>query len=334
MSKRGAKHLLLMSRNASRAISPATLDVFRINRTEVYLCDCDVTEKNVLQHSIDKVGLKYPIQGVIQAAGVLQDAIFENMTHQQWQKSLMPKVKGTANLHDLFQQPSLKFFIVLSSATSILGNSGQANYTTGGVFQDTLALQRIESGLPAVSINIGAVPSVGMAANDTIGSRLERTGYRSHTISEVLRLVDLAIRHPYHGQIITGIKPWAMSGDLNWRSEPRFACLQTEQDSNGDPNSTREMVSIRDRLANASNQTAESILTEALIERLAETFGKSTDNFAPHLPFSSYGVDSLIAVELRNWLASHVTPKVSVFDITQSLSIKDLAKKITSKIGL
>ena len=55
-------------------------------------------------------------------------------------------------------------------------------------------------------------------------------------------------------------------------------------------------------------------------------FSLPEDEVDPSASMSHYGVDSLVAVELRNWLSSASQSEVSIFDIMQSKSLVGLAE--------
>lgn len=96
-----------------------------------------------------------------------------------------------------FSESQLDFFIMLSSMTGVAGNSSQANYAAGGSFQDALARHRAAQGLPAVSLDLGMVRSVGYVAETKgVADRLMKSGYRFVEEEEVLRLIEAAITKP------------------------------------------------------------------------------------------------------------------------------------------
>ncbi|CEJ82962.1 hypothetical protein VHEMI02998 [[Torrubiella] hemipterigena] len=345
MSRNGAGHLLLVSRNASTATNQWICDEFEAaGEAFVSLSSCDVTCIDDLTNVVDeysrkseqKHGHQVPIRGVIQSAAVLDDGIFENMSFEQWQTAMRPKAQGTSNLDLTFRDVDLDFFVILSSVTAVVGSVGQANYTAGGTFQDALAARRVASGRPAVSINLGSVRTTGLAARTGAGPRLEKAGYRAQDVSEVLSLVELAIRHPHLGQLVTGIRTWSSDENINWRREPRFACLRTgsEGDNAAAGAATGSRSSWKEKLAAAttSDETIE-VLTEAVKQRLADIFDQTADDFNTALSPATYGVDSLVAVELRNWLHTNIVAGTSIFDITQSKSISDLAMRLEAKLA-
>lgn len=48
-------------------------------------------------------------------------------------------------------------------------------------------------------------------------------------------------------------------------------------------------------------------------------------------PASSYGVDSLMAVELRNWIRKDFDVDIAVFDILGGTTVAGLGRNITTK---
>jgi NAD(P)-dependent dehydrogenase (short-subunit alcohol dehydrogenase family) len=331
LAKQGAKNLILVSRRAEQQEDgPAIVAAIAEAGAQAVLRSCDVSDKASLEKVVAEARKKGPIRGVVQSAVVLADSVFTNMSQEKWHVAVGPKVKGTGNLNELFQDSDLEFFIILSSATCILGNGGQANYTAGGSYQDALAWNRISKGLPAVSINIGSVPAVGVAARGGVGKLLDRAGYRAQEVSELLSLIQMSILHPHTGQIVTGLKTWTTPGSLQWRLEPRFAHLSQPGDGS-EEGSTQQ--SLKDRLINSSSETAHGLLVEALKERLADVFAMSASEVDAEMPLTAYGVDSLVAGELRNWLVLNVVGGVSIFDVTQSNSLKDLAGRLQERLA-
>ncbi|KAL2821358.1 hypothetical protein BDW59DRAFT_164238 [Aspergillus cavernicola] len=347
LATKGAKYLILMSRNAETSDSKHfQAELLQATGTRALLLSGDVANMADVQRGLTECERQSfpPIKGVIQAAAVLQDAMFDNMTHEQWEKAIRPKLHGTRNLHECFQSPQdLDYFIMLSSVTAIVGSLGQANYTAGGTYQDVLALTRQSQGLPATSIDLGSVLSAGIAARTKgIHERLERSGYCAHEIREVLSLVASAIdcQQPKRAQIITGLAQWTLPGDIPWRHESRFFELGLKP--NDDPSSSQRSTlrsttaPLKDRLKGLSASESDkilSLLVEAIGARLAEMFSLSESEIDPETPLSRYGVDSLVAVELRNWMMANIVSTVSIFDLTQSVSLVDLAKRVGDKLG-
>src|SRR6266571_316995 len=94
-----------------------------------------------------------PLRGIIHAAGVLDDGVLLEQTPERFERVLAPKVRGSWNLHLLTQEMPLDFFVLFSSAASLLGSPGQGNYAAANAFLDALAHHRRMEGRPGVSIN-------------------------------------------------------------------------------------------------------------------------------------------------------------------------------------
>jgi myxalamid-type polyketide synthase MxaB len=107
-----------------------------------------------------------PVKGIIHAAGVLDDALLDDLTWERFERVFAPKVAGTWNLHRQSLGLDLDFFVCFSSAASLIGSRGQANYAAANAFVDALMHHRRSIGLPGLSINWGAWGGAGMAASN------------------------------------------------------------------------------------------------------------------------------------------------------------------------
>lgn len=299
--------------------------------TELVVKNCDVSKKQELELLVKQCG---NIRGIVQAAAVLQDSLFSNMTAEQWQTVLRVKARGSRNLDDLFQQVGeLDFFIFLSSLTAVVGNVGQANYTAAGAYQDALAQRRVSKGLPAVSINIGSVPELGLAWRSGVGARLHKLGCRYQKRSDLLHFVELAITNPMHPQMVTGIEPWMSSENIGWREEPKFACSQRLRLGTTAPLSQGpKTLSTEEQISGLDSNAATAALVKRIIEQISTLTGMPAAQIEPDGLLLGFGVDSLVAVELRALLQQHVTPIATIFDIMQSGTLIELARKLLERL--
>ncbi|KAI5203359.1 putative polyketide synthase [Aureobasidium subglaciale] len=341
LASAGAKHLLLLSRSAGRqAETNPSIKKLHESGCNVQARDCDVADAQALGDSLEWCRRSMPpIRGIIQAAMVLRDSIFETMSLEDYMTAIRPKVAATFNLHYRFAAPgSLDFFVTLSSFAAVGGNASQANYAAGGVFQDALTRHRASIGLPAVAIDLGMVKSIGYVAETKgVAERLSRAGYRPLEEAEVMALIDSALRNPLRSvedcQIITGITA-SYTGDMSatpWRLEPRFRSLRQAKSTvvtTVADTSEGALVDLRTQLAAAESQDdATEIVCKALIRKLSNMFMVPEADIKRNLPMSEFGVDSLVAVELRNWLVGQTRAEISIFDLMQSPNLLELAEK-------
>ncbi|KAK0610048.1 KR domain-containing protein [Bombardia bombarda] len=274
MVDKGAKYLIVPSR--SGASSQAALDVIsKVQRKggQVVAPRCNVgsaTELAALLQDCSNDIEMPPIKGCINSALDLQDAIFEGMTHTQWERSMRSKVDSSWNLHQQLPQ-DMDFLILLSSLAGIYGSPAQSNYAGGCTFQDALARYRtaICVGKTSVSLDLGWMRDAGIVA--------EREEYRrNRTNARDMNPVDAA--------------------DL-------IAVLEVYCDPN---------------LVIAGQKSQLLVVMTALIGRLARALGVAAEDIDERRPLSDYGVDSLMAVELRNWVRRDFSATVAVFEIVGS----------------
>lgn len=273
--------------------------------------------------------------------------MFENMSYDDFEAAIRPKVQGSWNLHECLPA-TMDFFLLLSSATGILGNRAQANYASGGTYQDALARHRMSNGLPAASVDLGAVLSVGYVAENK-----ERTNMTKHlaAVLEVLRedeihsLVEFLIdpRYPRaveNCQLVSGLTSAALYRQRGvpaptYVGYPLFTHLNTisasaiaSSGADGDSTSVFALAALLS--TSTSLDDAAATITTAIRTKLSKLLALPIDNINPAKSVSSNGVDSLVAMEFRTWLAKDLGCDVPVLDIMGTSTIEQLGKKVAS----
>ncbi|KAL7951497.1 short chain dehydrogenase domain-containing protein [Trichoderma barbatum] len=205
-----------------------------------------------------------------------------------------PKIAGSLNLHNPL--PDLNFFIMLSSLVGVVGYSSQSNYVTGNTFKDARLVAKQE---------------------DAVRNRIENLGTTSLKINDVLRLVEVAIQEPLGH---------SLDEDQLVTDSCRFTSMATEATP------TSSTAVLLGKLTSAQTmQEAASAIAEAIASKLADIFRMDVSEIDTGLPLSQYGVDSLVAVELRNWLRDTVKAKASIFDNLQGSSLNRLGALVASR---
>ncbi|KAL6710125.1 hypothetical protein ACN47E_009916 [Coniothyrium glycines] len=346
----GAKNLIFVSRSGAKS-HEATLFVDSLNalgiRTAVL--KCDISDALALSDSlVSTLSTFPPIRGVIQGAMTLNDSLFANMTHSQWTSTILPKVHGSKNLHEAtFSQP-LDFFILLSSLHSFIGNPGQANYAAGCAYQVALANYRTSIGLPATAIDLGIVSDVGyVVEHKDSGKKIHVQNFKHINEEEMLALIELGIREPFKTHLVTGLDSdmdittlghgvpfFARNPVLSHLDylRPHLRTQHAEQAANASTPTVN--VSLSTQLSNAGDAAEkESVLRVALLRKLSKSLMMDVSELDASKSMSSYGTDSLVAVEMKNWVQREAKVTVSVFDILQSASIDALVGKIAERVG-
>ncbi|KAI1099763.1 polyketide synthase PksD [Jackrogersella minutella] len=345
MASRGARQLIVPSRSgaASEAAIEVVSDLTR-QGVNIVTPKCDVTDISSLQRVLEECGqVMGPIRGCVNATMVLQDSVFENMTRAQWECTIRSKVQSSWNLHTLLRK-DLDFFILLSSAAGTVGNAGQSNYATGCTFQDSLARYRVCGGQKSLSIDLGPMRTVGVVAENAILKRSfeKYLGLAHIEVDEFLTLLDIFCDPEYRpppsaarGQVTMGIVTPAdllMQGNdmpLEHMHRSLFAYFNHAI-----------VVSSNSILANSVNSAAlfrqaetteemTNVVVEALGRKLARALSIQSEDVDVDKPLHVYGVDSLVAVELRNWIAKEFAAEVPVFELMSGRTVSAIGQLVT-----
>lgn len=350
MVENGARNLILLSRSAGNMQKTGPfVAALRDAGCRVAAISCDVSNNDDLTRALNACEYQEqlpPVKGIIQAAMVLQDSILEQMTLDDWQTATGPKVAASWNLHSHFaQQGTLDFYVMLSSLSGIFGWASQANYAAGGSYQDALARWRCAQGLPAVALDLGMVKGVGYVAEDlAVLNRVRKSG-QSLALSDddVINAVGTAIIKPLEqGQVLLGLNcgpgpQWDPSSKSSMGRDGRFLPLRYRQPSGasgpantGDGDANAQPLAVRLQQAGSTDE-AGSLISDAICRTLADIFMIPATEIDLTKPLALYGVDSLVAVELRNMLMLQAAADVSIFTILQSVSLAALAADTVAK---
>ncbi|MET0404867.1 MAG: type I polyketide synthase, partial [Cystobacter sp.] len=163
--ERGARHLLLMGRQAPGAAAQESLRALRQAGAAPLVVLGDVSQAGDVARVLASFDpAKNPLRGVMHLAGVVEDGTLLNQDPSRFERVLAPKQAGAWNLHEQTRGLDLDFFVLFSSSASLLGAVGQGNYAAANAFLDTLAQHRRALGLKAVSVQWGGWSGHGMAA--------------------------------------------------------------------------------------------------------------------------------------------------------------------------
>ena len=347
----GAKNVILLSRSAADldlernkgTDNARFLQELRATGCRVMPVSCDVGMASSLTKAVRdcEVAGMPPVRGVIQGAMLLRDAVFEQMTFSDWQTGLSPKLYGTWNLHTEFSQAdTLDFFVCLSSVSGVVGIASQSNYAAGGSYEDAVMRWRQSQGLPGVAIDLGPISDIGyVSVSPKVAERLRKEADFAMLDEDiVLRALNAAVTHPVNSsaQIIVGLNSapgpqWDPMGRSQIGRDARFLPLKPiTKSSSADTESSGASLSAMLSTAADVPAGAEMIGT-AIAITLAGIFMMPESEIDLAKPPAHFGVDSLIAVELRNMLVLQAAADVSIFNILQTSSLQALATLVAEK---
>jgi acyl transferase domain-containing protein/acyl carrier protein len=303
LAAQGATHLALLGRSAPGEAAAKAVEQLRARGVQVLILQADVSDADQLGVALDQVRQAAPpLVGVIHAAGILEDGLLLHLTPERLQRVLAPKVAGAWNLHRLTQTDPLECFILFSSAAALLGSPGQANYAAANAFLDALAHYRRAQGQPAISINWGPFAELGLVARAGRGEQVARRGLRSLLPAQGLASLErlLAAGAAQAGVIPFNLRQWRQSNpraaDL-----PYFAELPMEaaESARGESESGGQM---RAALLAAPERERRRLLEAHILEQVGQVMRLPADRINATAAFQAMGMDSLMALEMRNRL--------------------------------
>nr|AIU56842.1 anatoxin-a synthetase E polyketide synthase [Cuspidothrix issatschenkoi RM-6] len=294
--KQGAKHLVLTGRSGVKQATNEAIKKLEQAGTKVSVINADIAN----QEDVKKILSVCPnLRGIVHTAGVLDDGLLKEQTPTRFKKVMASKVQGAWNLHTLTQDLPLDFFVCFSSAASLLGNAGQSNYAAANAFVDGLAHYRRSQGLPSLSINWGPWGEVGMAA--TLTGRLKAQGWGIIPTEQGLQALDYLIKNEDCDQV--GLLP------MNWpkflERLPKITPFLENFQTNITP--SQERPALVSQLKATLAHERRTILMDHVRSIIRNVIGlNASTRIEPRQSLFDLGLDSLMAVELRNYLEKSV----------------------------
>lgn len=329
----GARHLVLLGRSVPADRTLAAVGELRAAGARVDLIAADVADRAAMARVVRDLAERGCIlRGVVHAAGVVDDGV---LTEQSWDRVasvLRPKAEGAWILHELTRELDLDFFVLFSSAAGTLGSAGQGGYAAANACLDALAHHRRALGLPAVSIGWGRW-ALGMAAavDDRDRARWTRQGLRVIEIGRGLEILGRVLRGP-QAHVMVSPTDWetyaAQTGTscgLLSELTGRRASVAADARENSEPalltrlNETPPAGRRRLLLGHVQAEAAKVLALEG-----SRAIGVSQG-------LRDLGLDSLMAVELRNRLQASVgrpLPSTLAFDHPTVEAIADFLGEV------
>ncbi|RAH40505.1 type I polyketide synthase [Aspergillus brunneoviolaceus CBS 621.78] len=350
--ERGARNLVLLSRSGQKNENARELVASLEGQgARVVTPMCDITDRASLRVVLDVCRqLMPPIKGCVQASMVVRSGNFESLDYESWKACTAPKAQGSWNLHELLPR-GMDFFVMLSSISGICGPLTDASYAAGNTFLDGLARYRVSQGEHAVSLDLGLFLSAGYFHEnpDKRDLFLANTVWDEISEADLHGLLDIYCNQksssPLQSQVAVGITPrTAETGraKADWMKRPFFRHLSTllETPVEGQSASASASASghgssnLAARFA-AARTTSEAVevALQATREKVAIMLSVPVDEIDVDKAIHQYGVDSLAAVELRNWFSRELQAEIAVFDILGGASIASVVRLAAGRVG-
>ena len=335
LADRGAGAIVLNGRRPPDPEAQEVIDALQARGVAVRVELADVSDSDAVDEMLTRIDRDLPsLGGVIHSVGVLSDGALGNQTWERFQQVLWPKVLGGWHLHRATAHRDLDLFILFSSRVGVMGNPGQANHAAANAFLDQLAAHRRALGLPGQAIAWGAWSEIGEAAEQR--ERIERQraalGGRWFTPQQGLRALDRLVRQDMTHSVVMSMD-WSVFQEAVEDRPPLVEDLlsATPEEGADSPALAEDLIP---RLRQTPAAEREGLLVSFLQQELQAVL-RLRSAPSPTVGFFDLGMDSLMAVELRNRLNrafadEYVASNTVVFDFP---SIAVLARHLAEELG-
>ena len=339
MVNRGARHLVLVGRSEASAAAQEALKAMGRRNAQVVAVRADVTREEQVAGVLAEISQSMPpLKGIIHAAGVFDRVM---LLHQEWEpfaKVLAPKVEGAWNLHALTRHIPLDFFVLFSSAASLLGGNSQGDYAAANAFLDALAHYRRDQRLPALSVNWGPWADVGMAS--AVASRYQQQmtaiGVDFITPEQGLQMLEQVLRQDSAQVMALPGKYLEFVQQFNIDNTP--SPLLSELMGQGESGVKARQPPIQQtellqRIKAASPGERRDLLFAHIKDQVVKVLQLEPSHpVEPQQGLFDMGMDSLMAIELKNRIETSLgLPLPSVLTFNYS-TIESLAEHLESKM--
>lgn len=343
--RNGARHIVLLSRRVVNESEESEVrKAFKNTGATMRLLSCDITNLAEVQERLSCLLEDMPpVRGLIQSTMVRRDVMLSDMNEEDFRSSIAPKVAGTQNLINALGRQPVKFFLMLSSIVGgIVGSLAEANYAAANAYLNALARSQTNSSCRFIAVCPGVVEDIGVVAGDEKARKiLERQGFLSMTAQNVIGLVDYALSEEGTrrgcNEIVSGFDRQSIQqGDHSdtWEN-PLFSHIPQMESDQLASSSEKATESIESSLARAATrEDAEAVVSHAIAVKIGTLVALGEEEIDESRSVADFGIDSLVVVELKNWIAQVFQSRLHNVEISDAPSIVHLARLIGAKSPL
>lgn len=325
----GARFLLLVGRSAGAGEAAQWIESLRSSGATVSFLHCDVAAPDATSRLAEALSSLPPLAGIVHSAGAIDDGPIPTLDAGRWDAVLGPKLAGSWNLHRLTLAMPVDFFVCFSAGAALLGSAGQANYTAANAAMDAIVRHREATGRPALSIQWGGWSDAGMIA------RLPEQA-RQRWQSRGMLLIDAVSGARQFMELLGWSRSVVAVLPAHWSTysasvpEPARAWLESVASATGTERAGRadqRREDLRETLARVPMRQRRAALRAHLEGLARRILGVGPDHeLVEERPLRDLGLDSLMAVELRNAIGTAIEkplPATLLFDYPSIAALTD-----------
>lgn len=312
LAENGAKNIVLNGRRNPEPEAMETIEQLRAHGIRIETQIADMTDTSSIDSMLDYIDREMPLLGgIVHSVGVLSDGSITNQTWERFEEVLWPKILGAWHLHQATRRLDLDLFVLFSSATGVLGNAGQANHAAANAFLDQLAAHRRSLGLCGQAIAWGAWSDIGEAAEqrERIATQLETTGTEWISPELGIRTLDYLVSHDLKNPAAMSVDWAVLEQHLDTRPALLKELLATDEDTS-DSQSDAAGLDIDELRTVQPSDRVDALMS--FIQAQLQSILRLASPPSTTVGFFDLGMDSLMAVELRNRLLRVLEGEITV----------------------
>jgi acyl transferase domain-containing protein/NADPH:quinone reductase-like Zn-dependent oxidoreductase/acyl carrier protein/short-subunit dehydrogenase len=336
---RGAKRIALCSRRgiADEATIRALEKWARLG-VAATLHACDITDEQSLSGMLTELRGAAPIKGVIHAAMVLDDALLTNLTDERNRPVVDVKVRGAELLDKLTRSDDLELFLLFSSATTMLGNPGQANYVMANGYLEGLARARRASGRAALAVGFGAIADTGFLArnaevNELLSKRIGKTALKARDALEQVENYMAADTGSIYGAAV-------MIAEVDWNAVRMLpiatsSLFETAMRAAGSQQASADgdRVDLEELIRGKSVDEAQVLLHQIVAAEIATILRVTEDSITPEKILKDVGLDSLMAMELGMSFQQKTGFDIPLSGVGEDTTVSDVVTRLRERVS-
>jgi NADP-dependent 3-hydroxy acid dehydrogenase YdfG/acyl carrier protein len=330
--ERGARHLLLVGRRgAATPEALARVQSLRDAGVEVRVLEADVAREADLRRIEEALDSGAPLGGVIHAAGVARFERIAALEPDAVRAALEARVRGTWALHELTRTRPVDLFVCAASIASVWGSVGQLHYAAANQFEDAVAWLRRQQGLPGTSVSFSPWQGGGVLSEE-FARFMASLGVAPVATDEGMRALEAALASGRAHVVLAKVE-WGLFRSVMEarRRRPLFEELAVAAAAPADAGRAAG-GDLRDELAAAPASERRELLVTHVQGQMAELMGFGAERPEPRRGFIELGVDSLMAVTLRDRLQSSLGIELPVTFIFDHPTVEALADHLLGNV--
>ncbi|MFK0163914.1 beta-ketoacyl synthase N-terminal-like domain-containing protein [Rhizobium sp. NPDC090279] len=298
---------------------------------------CDITDATAVEALLALLRTEGALKGVIHAAMVLDDALLSNLTPERNRPVLEVKIRGAEILDRLTRDDRLELFLLFSSATTMLGNPGQANYVLANGYLEGLARARRAAGKPALAVGFGAIADKGFLArngevNDLLAKRIGKAALKARDALEQVERYMLADRGAVDAAAV-------MIAEIDWNAvrllpisgrslfEPLMRHAGSHQALN-----EGDSIDLKELIKGKSEEEAQAALHALVAAEIAAILRVTEDMVTPDKVLKDIGLDSLMAMELGMSFQQKTGFDIPLSGVGEGTTVGDVVSRLRDRV--